>query len=179
MSRHAIIALTRRMGPMTAKQLAAELRICESSVRTSICRARAHGTQHIRIAAWAMDVAKYGPGPGEDEPGGSTIDLVLAHLEDGVTATVAQLASALGCTPKSVDSAIRRLRAKPGGNVIRIAGWSLARGHSGRESPIYEFGRSADAKRPDFSQAQRQAEVRYNIKRRTIAVMAKRLVAAA
>lgn len=43
MSRHAIRQLTARMGPMTIKQIAIELGLTESTVRTTVRRARAHG----------------------------------------------------------------------------------------------------------------------------------------
>lgn len=169
MSRHAIISLTTKHGPMTAKQIALELGIGESSVRTSIRRARAYGTRYLRIAGWAQDVPKYGPGPGDDVAGGSTADHILERLQDGGPATVAQLTLELGTTTGTIDSAVRRLRRK--GGVIRIVGYKLHRGSGGREAAIFAFGPGRDAKRPDFSNAQREAERRYAEKRRIQSVL--------
>lgn len=171
MSRAAIIAITRRIGPMTAKQLAWELGIAESSIRTSIRRARDHGTAHIRIAGWAMDVAKYGPGPEDDADGGSTSQLILARLDEAGPESVIALAEILKVSVEAIDSAIRRLRAKKGRSGLVITGWRLTRGKGGREGPIYGLGKGEDAPRPDFSNAQRQSERRYVAKRRVQRVL--------
>ena len=143
-----------------------------SGINTSIRRARAGGTEHLRIAAWAMDVPKYGPGPGPDEYGGSTADFIVAHLETESPASVAQLAAALGLSNDAVQSSIRRLRKKPRRGRLIITGWALIRGRGGREGPIYGIGTASDAPRPDFSHAQREAEKRYTTKRRVSSVMA-------
>lgn len=172
MSRAGIIAVTRRLGPMTAKQLESELGINASSIRTSIRLARAHGTVHIRIAGWAMDVAKYGPGPEDDAEGGSTSQLILSRLDEAGPASVQMLADELEITAQAVDSAIRRLRAKKGKGGLVITGWRLMRGTGGREGPIYGLGKGKDVPRPDFRQAQRDAERRYAEKRRIRSVLA-------
>ena len=164
MSRHAIRQLTARKGPMTIKQLSLELGLTESTVRTTVRRARAYGTEHLRIAGWAQDVPKYGPGPGPDVEGGSTAQRILDWLENGERATVSQLAERLGITKSAAESAVRRLREKRG--KLRIVGWSLARGKGGRESPIWAKGPGPDEPRPDFSDAALEYYRRYNEKRR-------------
>lgn len=164
MTRHAIRQLTAKRGPMTIKQIAIELTLTESTVRTTVRRARAHGTEHIRIAGWAQDVAMYGPGPGPDVEGGSTAQRILDWLENGERATVIQLAERLGVTKPAAESAVRRLREKRG--KLRIVGWSLSRGKGGRESPIYALGPGRDEPRPDFTNAVKDYYRRYNEKRR-------------
>lgn len=164
MSRALLVALTRRHGPMTAKQLALESGLCESTVRTCIRRARAHGTEHLRIADWASDVPMYGPGPDEDVEGGTTAQKVIACLQDGGPATVATIATRLGLTNSVVDSAVRRMRAKPG--TLHVVRWVRQVGRGGREAAVFALGVGKDAPRPNFEDAQRQAERRYNEKRR-------------
>lgn len=170
MSRAAIIALTRKHGPMTAKQLASALSIQEGSLRTCLRRARAHGTKHIRIADWAGGIPKYGPGPEPDTEGGTTADRILQILEDGGRASVAKLAQRLGLETSVVDPAVRRLRAKPG--KIHVVGWERRVGETGgREGAIYQVGPGVDAPRPDFSNSQREAERRRNERRRVQSVV--------
>ena len=165
MSRAAIIAITRKLGPMSAKQLAAELRIQASSLRTCLRRARAHGTKYIRIASWAGGVPMYGTGPEPDVEGGSTGERVMSLLEDGGRSTVAAMAKRLGMTALAVDAAVRRLRKKPG--MLHIVGWERRIGQpGGREGAIYKAGPGKDAPRPDFSNSQLEAERRRNEKRR-------------
>jgi DNA-binding CsgD family transcriptional regulator len=150
---------------MTVKQLALELSIGESSVRTSIRRARAGGrTDILRIAGWAADVPRYGPGPGDDEEGGSTSDRVMQSLEDHGPATVAALATRLKATIDTVDNAVRRLRKKRGN--LHIKAWKTHRGSGGREAAVYASGPGKDAERPTFENAQREAERRYQEKKR-------------
>ena len=165
MSRHAIRQLTARKGPMTIKQLAIELRLTDSTVRTTVRRARAGGsTEHLRIAGWSQNVPMYGPGPGPDVDGGGTEQRILDWLEGGERATARQLAEHLGITNAAAEAAIRRLRKKRG--KLRIVGWNLKRGKGGRESPIYSRGPGPDEPRPDFSDAALEYYRRYNEKRR-------------
>jgi len=165
LSRAAIISLTRKHGPMTAKQLASALSLQGSTLRTCLRRARAHGTKYIRIADWAGGVAMYGPGPEPDAEGGSTGERVMSLMEDGGRATVANMAKRLGVTALAVDAAVRRLRKKPG--MLHIDGWERRIGQpGGREGAIYKAGPGKDAPRPDFTNSQLEAERRRNEKRR-------------
>lgn len=165
MSRHAVIALTTRLGPMSVKQIAAELRVQDSTMRTCISRARAHGTKYIRIAAWAGSIALYGPGPEPDAEGGSTGDRIMQLMTGGERATVRRMADLLGLPMSVVDPAVRRLREKPG--KLHIVGWERRTGGTGgREAPIFMSGPGKDAPRPDFASARREAELRYNERRR-------------
>ena len=152
---------------MTIKQIAIELNLTDSTVRTAVRRARANGsTEHLRIAGWSQNVPMYGPGPGDDVDGGGTEKRILDWLEGGERATARQLAEHLGITKGAAEAAIRRLREKRG--KLRIVGWSLMRGKGGRESPIYSRGPGADEPRPDFSNATLGYYRRYNEKRRVL-----------
>lgn len=165
MSRRAIIDITTRLGPMTVKQLAAELRIQDSTLRTNIRRARAHGTKYIRIAAWAGGVPLYGPGPEPDVEGGSTGERIMQLMLGGERATVARMAVLLGLDTSVVDPAVRRLRAKPG--KLHIVGWDRRIGETGgREGAIYMAGPGKDVPRQDFTNSQRESERRRNERRR-------------
>jgi DNA-binding CsgD family transcriptional regulator len=168
MSRAAILAITRRSGPMTAKQLAMEMGMGESTVRTCIRRSRAGGrTDILRIAGWAGDVPLYGPGPGDDEEGGNTGERVLQSLRDQGPATASELAERLGITASVVDSAVRRIRKTHARLKMHITGWRLHRGSGGREAAIHAAGTGKDAPRPSFGDAaQRQAERRYQERQR-------------
>lgn len=164
MSRHLIIALTRRRGPMTAKQLAMETGLEGSTVRTNIRRARAHGTKYLRIAAWAGDLPMYGPGPGDDVEGGTTGDKILAYLETHEPAPATVIAAAIGLTTAVVDPAIRRLRDK---KRVHVVDWKRRVGErGGREAGVFKAGPGKDAERPDFSGMARVYEQRRVEKRR-------------
>ena len=155
---------------MSAKQLAAELRIQDSTIRTNIRRARAHGTKYIRIAGWAGGVAMYGPGPEPDVEGGSTGERIMQLMAGGERATVARMAELLDLETSVVDPAVRRLRAKPG--KLHIVGWDRRVGQpGGREGAIYMAGPGKDVPRPDFTNSQREAERRRNERRRVQKVL--------
>lgn len=148
---------------MTVKQIAAELGRTESTIRAIIKRGRA--AKQIRIADWAGDVPKFGPGDAEDAEGGTTGERVLECLSSGGRATVKQLAERLGMERAAVDSAVRRLRKKPG--KLHIADWERHIGQvGGCTTAIFAAGPGRDAPMPDFSNSQREAERRYAEKRR-------------
>ena len=166
MSRNYIIKITQKKGPMSIKQLAAEVGINDSSMRTCIRRARVHGTKHIRIADWAGGVPLYGPGPDEDEPGGHTGERILALLAFEPRGTVAQVADKLGLTPLAVDGAMRRLhRSRP--KQVYVIDWKRRIGkRGGRMAAVFAKGAKPDAKKPDASRAQAEAEARRAERRR-------------
>lgn len=169
MSRHLIIAITRRQGPMTAKQLAMETGLQESTVRTNVRRARAHGTKYLRIAAWAGDVPMYGPGPGDDVDGGTTGDKILAYLETHEPAPAVVIAAAIGLTTAVVDPAIRRLRDK---GRVHVVDWKRRVGErGGREAGVFKSGPGRDAPRPDFTGMARVYEQRRVEKRRVARII--------
>jgi DNA-binding Lrp family transcriptional regulator len=166
MSRHHIIKLTQKKGPMTVKQLAAELNINDSSLRTCLRRARAHGTKHLRVADWVGGIALYGPGPEPDAPGGSTGDQIMAYLDTEQSATVSQMAEHLGLSATAVDGAVRRLRLKRPKRLY-IAGWKRRIGQrGGRMAAVFARGNWPDAPKPDVTDAQNEAEKRRAEKRR-------------
>jgi predicted ArsR family transcriptional regulator len=164
LSRAAIIAITSKKGPMTAKQLAAELGLRYSTVRICINRARAHGTKFLVIMKWYGGTPAYGPGPGDDAEGGATGERIIAWLKDGGPSTMRSIAPEIGVSVVAAESAMRRMRKIPG--KVHVVRWALARGTGGRESPVFAAGPGRDAKRPDFTNSQRQAEQRYAERRR-------------
>ena len=162
--------MTRNQGPMTAKQLASALSVQDGTLRTSLRRARAHGTKYIRIADWAGGVPMYGPGPEPDAEGGTTADRILQMLRDGGRASVSLLARRLELDVRTVDSAMRRLRKKKG--KVHVVGWERRIGEKGgREGAVYAAGPGRDVPRPDFSNSQLEAERRRAEKRRVQAVL--------
>lgn len=170
MSRHYIMKITREKGPMSAKQLAAELGINESSTRSCIRRARTHGTRYLRIAAWAGNVALYGPGPAEDAECTDTVAQIVDYLEGQRTGTNAQIAKHTGLSVTAVDSATRRMHKSTKAHDPRrlyIAGWQRRIGKlGGRMSAIFAIGNRKDEPKPDNSCVQKEAEKRYAEKRR-------------
>jgi len=171
MSRNYIIKITQKKGPMSIKQLAAEVGINDSSMRTCIRRARVHGTKHIRIADWAGGVPLYGPGPDEDEPGGHTGARILALLEFEPSGTVAQVADKLDLTTLAVDGAMRRLhRSRP--KQVYVIDWKRRIGKlGGRMAAVYAKGNKPDAEKPDTSRARAEAEARRAEKRRVASAL--------
>lgn len=170
MSRYYIMKITREKGPMSAKQLAAEIGINDSSVRTVIRRARAHGTRYIRIADWAGNVALYGPGPAEDAEDTRTIAKIIDYLEGQRVGTNAQIAKHTGLSEAAVDAATRRMHLSIKAHDPRrlyIAGWQRRIGKlGGRMSAIFAIGNRKDEPKPDNSRVQKEAEQRYAEKRR-------------
>lgn len=169
MSRHLIIKLTQKKGPMSAKQLADEVGINESSMRTCIRRARAHGTKHIRIAAWAGNVALYGPGPEPDTEDMTTVGQIRDYLEIQGAGTNAQIAKHTSMSMMAVDAATRRLHQA---GVIYVSAWKRRIGmRGGRMAAVFSLGRFYDTPKPDVSEAQAEAELRRGAKRRVASAL--------
>lgn len=171
MSRNYIIKITQKKGPMSAKQLAAEVGINDSSMRTCIRRARAHGTKYLRVADWAGGIPLYGPGPEDDEPGGHTGERILALLEFEPRGTVAQVADKLDLSTLAVDGAMRRLhRSRP--KQVYVIDWKRRIGKAGgRMAAVFARGNLPDAPKPDTSRAQAEAEARRAEKRRVASAL--------
>lgn len=171
MTLQAMIELTRDKGPMTAKQIAAELGLQISGINTSIRRARRDGSDLLRIARWAWNIPKYAPGPGEDAPFDGVSGQILSHLELTGNATASEIATELGLSREIVESSIYRLHQ---GASLHIGDWKSARGNKGgRKAAVYVFGKGRDVPRPDRTFSKRDERRQARKKQKVLAVMAR------
>jgi hypothetical protein len=175
-TRAAIIELTRTLGPLTTKQIGIERGISASTARQNVRRARAYGSQFLRIAGWVGGLPLYGPGPAPDNlDGGRTSDRIMALLEFGGPLTSAQVTKRLADLPStSVWRAIHRLREL---KKIHVFDYKRRVNTPGREAIIWAAGKGQDKPRPDFSERHHEADRRRRGKNRVKRAMEARQAA--
>lgn len=86
-------------------------------------------------------------------------DAIVQLLIDFGPMTCREIAESLGKKHRSMGETIAQMRLH---HKIHIASWDVIRGRGGREAARYQAGTGTDAKKPVFSQSERQR--RYKAK---------------